>query len=66
TLRYTIFRTDPAIDSLYASGKITLGLASVLVGVALLQLLLYFRRMPEPEPAETVTAAPAPVKRGDA
>jgi hypothetical protein len=68
TLRYTIFRTDPAIESLYLSGEATLLLASLVVFVALVQLLLYFRRIasdvdaperqPSPgEPAESVTQA---------
>ena len=67
TLRYTIiFREDPGIDPLYWSGVATLALASVVVVVSLVQLLLYFRRIPEVEPVETVTAPPPAAKMGGA
>ena len=66
TLRYTMFRTDPAIEELYLSGKATLALVSVVVIVALGQLLLYFRRIPDAEPIETVTAPDSGAKMGDA
>lgn len=63
-LRYSIFRTDPAIESLYLSGEATLALGSLVVLVALLQLLLYFRRIPATEPSEVVTDAPAQDRMG--
>ncbi|MDA1195157.1 MAG: hypothetical protein O2894_08220 [Planctomycetota bacterium] len=46
TLRYTLFRTDPAIESLYWTGKTTLALAGAVVLVALIQLLMYVRSGP--------------------
>lgn len=66
TLRYTMFRTDPAIESLYISGKATLALVSVVVLVALGQLLLCIRRIPAEDSAESVTGADAAAKMGDA
>lgn len=66
SLRFTIFRTDPGIGALYWSGVATLVLASSVVFVALLQLLLYFRRIPAREPIETVTQAPPGARMDDA
>lgn len=66
SLRYSVFRTDPAIGDLYVSGQATLALAGAVVLVALGQLLLYFRRVPAAAKRESVTAALPAAKMGDA
>ena len=66
SLRYSVFRTDPAIEELYVSGKATLALSGAVVLVALGQLLLYFRRVPTSAASESVTTAAPAAKMGDA
>ena len=66
TLRYTIFRTDPAIGDLYVSGILTLAGSGLVVLVAVVQLGLYLRRIPARAPDETVTPAPAGATLDDA
>ncbi len=60
TLRYTMFATHPELAEVFPAGRVTMGLAFGIVGVAALQLVVYFRSHPQPKQAPAdAPAAPA-------
>jgi hypothetical protein len=46
TLRFTIYRAGPELETVNVAGRVAMGLALATLGAALLQLALYVRRRP--------------------
>ena len=59
TLRYTIYRTSPTLETVNVVGEITLGLATAVAVTAALQLALLARRLPPREASDGPDALPA-------
>jgi hypothetical protein len=58
TLRYTMFRATPSLSQVEMPGQVTLGLATGVLGLAVVQLLLLSRKGPPiSPPPENVNAA---------